>query len=612
MTLKYIEIHCGLIDSPGMLGVAIGRAQSSTGLNLVNFTPLAVVPPLPDDVSFSLNPTHNTQKSSKCCTCLPLPSEKMQDEGNLLMDTEDWDIEPDQEMLDEIDKFVLSVVKDAAAADPGVEDPPATPFTDIPASDTHSEPKLPKDFDVKVSLELQKYKEVTDYHRQYNILLDNLKDSDVFASGLATIYSEISEQHKKLIPGTSAKNPSEETKFQKWLAEYFSSDGYHQICKKVFGPGAPTDKELDIIWRMVYALSSVVAVERELTSNVPDSSQNPRYNPDRFSTSGVRGKLRYIVGYVVFALRKDLTRKLRGRQQYKSLTELQDWDKAHSMLLLARLMWRSPDQVLAETQDIESLEEIQRRQYIGQGLTNVSDSTFFFFKDLCIACLKLMDSKTIASHHEDAHKFIYNSLITDTDLEQKWHDIFSKQIIMPQVTNECVASLHKESVAIFTRTMMRQWRRDIIGGITKKTAHQKEISKSTSSLKKKVAIATTSDDQAEDVHAKLSHMLTSQLSKFLKNDILTLCQAYNINKLQTTTKKVLVKDLEEALRKSTFTPSKDKLIGLSASAHHILGSSPATKYKKTTPETDLDTCKVCNSADDLEDDKWIQCDQCDR
>ena len=605
MTLTFVEIHCGLIDSPGMLGVAIGRVRSSAGLRLVNFTPLAVVPPRTDDVAFSCTPSHNI--TSGCCTSLPLPIDLVQHERTqeCVVDNEDWDVEPDQEMLDAIDKFVISVAHEHSVVEDKMENPSAEEkVCDKPA--VPSIPHLPKDFDVNMSLELLKFqKEVTKYHVDYNALIEKIKDSDAFANSLGVIYSQVKEQHTKLIPEIPPKNPSQETSFQKWLAQFCFCDIYQDICRQVFGP-TPTDKELDIIWRMVYGLHSAVAVEREVTRKLPETSLNPRFNPDRFSSSGVRGKLRYIVGYVVFALRKGLTKKLRVKQQYTSLAELEQWDKTHNKLILARLMWRSPDQVLAETQDVESLEEIQRRQYIGQGLTNVSDSTFYYFKDLCLACLKLMDSSTIASHPEDSHKFIYNSLITNAVLERKWNNIFSNQQIVPEVSSDCISTLCQETMHIFTRTMMRQWRRDIIGSISKKIAHRKEVTKASSSLKRKssVAVTSTCNTNTEDVHGKLCHMGTSQLAKFLKKDILTMCHAYSVKKPQTTTKKILLVDLEQALKENQDTPDKDKLNALSISARHILGESlPA--------ETNLDSCKECNKTQD-EDDKWIQCDKCDR
>ena len=73
MTLDCVEVDCHLINRPGQLGVALGRASSTQGLRVVNFHPSCCVQPPESIMEFYENiAVGDIQNNNSCCNSSPI------------------------------------------------------------------------------------------------------------------------------------------------------------------------------------------------------------------------------------------------------------------------------------------------------------------------------------------------------------------------------------------------------------------------------------------------------------------------------------------------------------------------------------------------------------
>ena len=126
------------------------------------------------------------------------------------------------------------------------------------------------------------------------------------------------------------------------------------------------------------------------------------------------------------------------------------------MMLLVRIMCRSPDQIAQETANPASLLETKERQNVGLGLTNIADRAYYYFESLCFQCLNLMSSSNLAKHGEEVHRYIYDTIIINEEILKKWLLIFEEDDIVRDLDIRLKKTLMEEAVSIFSRTLMRQ------------------------------------------------------------------------------------------------------------------------------------------------------------
>ena len=62
-----VEVDCSGIFKPGQLGVAIGRARTSTGLRVINFSQRACMPHPESVENFLLLPSKEPLTDKSCC-----------------------------------------------------------------------------------------------------------------------------------------------------------------------------------------------------------------------------------------------------------------------------------------------------------------------------------------------------------------------------------------------------------------------------------------------------------------------------------------------------------------------------------------------------------------
>ena len=240
----------------------------------------------------------------------------------------------------------------------------------------------------------------------------------------------------------------------------------------------------------------------------------------------------------------------------------------------------------------ESLVDIERRQNIRHGLTNVADSSFKFFVRLTETCLTYLTNQNLLNQGKNMYSECFLKIHNDMQLFESFSSIVAQRSANENleefVAQHCTAAdvsedlsvvtdsvvlhaeqincLFREIVEKYLHVLFSQFRKDVkyASKTEKKMAHRKQVKVGKGSKK-----ASASEKAASNL---LMHPVVSQPSE-----------------VQVSTTQTAV-ELTDTAQDST--------------TESVVEPQPGTSA--TTDDSDL--CKKCMSD---RPDEWIQCDSCD-
>lgn len=134
---------------------------------------------------------------------------------------------------------------------------------------------------------------------------------------------------------------------------------------------------------------------------------------EALSASG-RGKIRYIGGYVVAKLKYKMSVKVRNSLFVRNKES--ELEKLQSQLDILNGLCISYDDLKNVTNDLESLEEIKRKQNDRESLTNITDVAYTFFAELEMMCRKELTHTNLVEHGNNLHYYLQTKIKENSKL----------------------------------------------------------------------------------------------------------------------------------------------------------------------------------------------------
>ena len=195
--------------------------------------------------------------------------------------------------------------------------------------------------------------------------------------------------------------------------------------------------------------------------------------PSSSLTSGARGKIRYVGGYVLAKLRYR-HQQAANRRVYK--LDVQSRNQLHEESAKVKLLseaCRSESQIIAESEDLESLQETSRRQNIRQSLNHITDTGYVFFAMLTEETIALQNAKNLYKYGENLNHYVIVELCSNERLYSKYRDMFASDFAsdLGDLNNQryvYLKQLYSEAVNLFSRVMVKQLRKDYLAECRKK------------------------------------------------------------------------------------------------------------------------------------------------
>jgi ATP-dependent DNA helicase PIF1 len=342
-TLDTVIVHCKDFFAPGHVGVALGRARSKSGLQVLDFSDACGSIPHPQSVydfyAKASKPTDHPVSTKECCTMSKCKSLGTMEPLQPVPSTSIFHpcvIQSNDDEINEI-RNVISIKK---------------PFNDI--------------------------------QFKFNNTLAQLSDSNI---------RQFINKCQARFPPSAAKIPELNSKLQtdvySNLHQLLISDEFESWSMAMF-----CTRELDATQRKIS--SKIVQTYHELTiqnfsKKKSESNKSNESNSNLPSTAcastndvpmAVQSKIRYLGGACIAKL----------RYSYRNLLQNDLFSKKHTDIVqqhVHELQVKLCDQIISSEHDIhvttefpDTLCETDEKQNVRHGLTNISDSTYLFFTEI--------------------------------------------------------------------------------------------------------------------------------------------------------------------------------------------------------------------------------------
>ena len=96
------------------------------------------------------------------------------------------------------------------------------------------------------------------------------------------------------------------------------------------------------------------------------------------------------------------------------------FDEASIILDILDSMSMNEHVLESQTKYAHTLQETSSRQLFSRGLTNISDSLFEFFMELCNLCLELLIDSNLHVHGKNLYQFCITTIETDAPRFEKF------------------------------------------------------------------------------------------------------------------------------------------------------------------------------------------------
>ena len=626
MSLPNVVLDCMYINKPGQLGVAIGRALSTEGLQVKNFKARHCIPQPEAMNKVYANESFPLLLDMTCCHPLMIVAD-CGDEHVACDDNDDHqhDHGPHNDNGGGDNGSGNNVDTEHDDGDNGQGDneewgDEADLFWgNIDLTNQTDNPIAINMIDL---IDTVKYKQtITPFHTEVNHSLELLATVDVRKlenfcrlqiEHLTKLYEDICSNEK----GQRVHNL-----FYTAVKEYQCSSTFRDQCKNtLFYSSQLSQSQQHIAFKLFEQLRKNIIHDKE--NDIPPnvSEQNARNIKDTLSDS--QGKIRYLGGFTFAKIKYKLQSKLKPLVHSVNVKKRQQIEGINVKLMYIDHVTRSQAQILKQSNIQDSILETERRQNLRGSLLHVTDECYLFMKSLCKNTLQVQTLQTLIEHGENFMTFVTAELLSNEKLQNEWFGLFSGDCTCGdsvEFVKQLVDELFKDVVSLFVKPMTNQFRKDYLGDIQKKKvdAHRKQIGKTQKVTTPATATSTkplSYDFIIEDAstnksltHCSLKNYVGNEKgfpSSLTKQHLQMLCTAYNIaSNMRETKAKLLSKLLSEvSLHHSIPNPTAIP----SSNASHTKRGTSGRKRKRQS-----DTCPECQ-LEYHEGEQWIQCDTCKR
>ena len=607
MSCESVVVDCESARTPGQIGVALGRAVSPDNLQVKNFKP-GLITPHPQKVkNFYAVPSKPLRPDHTCCKIhyipfaleveLFTPFENDTDTGlDEVYDDDDDDDDDDHDDDDHDDDDVLPL-------NPRNDDTDTTQDSQVLDIPFYKQRPLPTpDYIDSISILKSVSEEYSNTPLKDGIsaiVEDINKRSEPFEIWLSSQFLSINKMADENMPDAKTVENKNVTRFCSDVNTYMKRENYFESCIDLFSNyTVNVDKAKQFFCTSIcfHIQKVLIKKKQELLATAPIPE---RHVPTEKYEEG-KGSVRYIGGYCISKLRSKQLKKIQNSLfHYNDVKKerILEENRLKSSLLLQLIV---PSSVIAETSQYpETLEVTARKQNIRQGLTNISDKAYLFFESLNHRIRQLETFQNLNEYGQNVVEYIKSKLLENSNLMQEWMLLFR--------VAECddddddsfieeagfISELYVEIISKYVKVSASHFRKDYLQFIKREKgkAHRKKVLEKN---ERKVVVKITIKDIRADKSGgrKVSHLKLQagviddkeyfNDSKFLKKDLLKLCEAYDIAVSKSVTKKQLNDTLINVILQSESMPTPDVLSEEhetnvpSTSAESIVSTSPTT------------------------------------
>lgn len=351
--------------------------------------------------------------------------------------------------------------------------------------------KLPEQFTFNLN-ETKFRKEITEFQKQYNILVDKVykRDSNNNESTLTNFIKKVFYKLESMISviAIDAEDPrpvSEKhiAQFYRKVHEYSVSLEFQLNCIELFSfDPVFTDIHKSICYNILEAVRIYFLQEK---ANIFEQVQM-KIQP-RTVTDASKARICYVAGYCVAKLKNKYSKMKCTNTFTESGQGIYKSSKICCSILCALIEHEHYLQTTSSQPD--SLIDINRRQNTSRDLTSVSDNCFFYFVELTNGILTQLNKHNFVEYGQNLHSEALKNLKSDTSLYVKfvklvsqnamYSDATSVQAFLLDITSfiEQVEKIHLELLQKYLMVMFSQFRKDIKSTmhVEKTLAHRKQI-----------------------------------------------------------------------------------------------------------------------------------------
>lgn len=549
MSIPYLEIDCRNAHYPGQVGVAVGRAVSSSGLRVLNFSPNLCRrhPQKVYDYQDSES-NDNFLDSLICCRKGPHIVSR-----NIL----EYTVNPDQDYHSDSDHSENNFGED---------------FCEVLEANGESESECNKASNEVVealNIAMKDFDDTPDMQKAYRCKQELLHRFDI-----NDWYNTQHDKLQKLLnevlhPEIKKIENKHFTEFYSKFHSYIDSEEY---CNSAILKEVNTDLCHDILTTVMFQLQKQLIENKAGTVQVSKSSTNIFPSSTKEVPISGRGKVRYIGGYVVAKCRYNASRVLQNSVFVPGLSrEVQCLQKQMNILdgfIISE----------AELREItvyeETLDETILKQNIRGSLTHINDKCFEFFEFLEKKIRHLLSFENLMIHGQDLFQFSLSCLHDDLSILQEFvnlycytrtavehdeEDIGEDDVVRDVVENrltETVCNLEiilKFFSNLFLKVAVSQFRKNYLNvlKIEKGKALRKKVMKHGQKKNKPITVQEIQEDKSEG--KEISQLKLKALAledhqfykKFTKQELKDIGKLYG---LSFSTKKTVM-DIGEAILK---------------------------------------------------------------
>lgn len=404
-TIKRVNLDCRNLSQYGQLVVGLSRTTLKKGLRVVNFTKNLLRMPPPSINDFFSRPLLPQLEDLSCCikshefrSSSP-DNTTYSDETNILkfQNSDEISSEDELDLIEAIDK--LDQIKDFEIE---FQVPPQVDINSLLTQLMYTYPE-------------------TEQQKLENLAIEYLMEtSDCTRQFVQYVWNKLCQLKQKLLQGENISNKSF-TEFDKECNKLLTSEDYKMRIRYLFSNN-PSPEQYNIIFKLTTAVRKyILSLEAEpIRKEAEEQAKKETGKVFQESVGGV-GKIRYIAGWCIHKLKKNRKKKIinimYNRKKVKEMENLLTEKE-----LLEHL--EASESELEYSVERESLKEIERKQNIRKGLTNVTDKCSAFFQKLDSKIRSLQTHKNLDIHGTKFSSFLRSNLNEDGKLRNEWRSLF--------------------------------------------------------------------------------------------------------------------------------------------------------------------------------------------
>ena len=529
LTMDKVIIDCRHMKNPGQIGVAVGRATSTAGLQILNFNTNLVKKhrkeiteyydsefvPLHDDLSCcrKLNASLSAETSATTCTTQTHDSDhESSDDFNELDSV--MGLEGDICSIESVDQ------------DTGIED------------ETVDHP-CPPDIDIGQIIAILKYDDpITQQQINLNSNLEYLASNMVQTRQFCDIlWNKFYKIYLECVPQAGKPENKHITALYKLTTQFVQGEEYKSAVQRLFSTQACTPSHYRTAFGIVEGIRKGMVSKESEQYFIQAKEKAISKQGDSSQSKGSTAKIRYIGGWCLATIR--YRKKLYVKTNLFKKNKSADIERVDREVRCIDMLTEDEDVLLKTSENPESLEEVKRKQNLRGGLTNIKDVTLDLFVLLDSKVRKSETRENLSVHHKDFYSFIYDKVINDEELIDKWRGLFyDEDELDVNDCNESINSLLHEVVSKYLKMSSAQFRREFKRElqIQKEESHRKNIRMRKEKQKKRAIdyneIMQDSSNKKQKTHLRLKSELADGSSEFLtfftRDQLVKICKAYDI------------------------------------------------------------------------------------